>query len=187
MELRILIAGSGGQGILFLGMLIAHAAMLEGKEVTWFPSYGAEIRGGTANCTVIISHYMIGSPVIRNVDALISMNRPSYDRFLRRVAPGGIVVLDSTFLHPADIKPPAMGNDIKCISVPATKLSASLHAPKSANMAMIGAFISATHTLKKESLFKALIEITPPHRKHLLEINREIIEKGYALIENKES
>ena len=101
MEKRIIIAGSGGQGVLFFGKLLAYAAMLEGREVTWFPSYGAEMRGGTANCTVIISDSMIGSPVIGNPDVLVVMNDDSYRRFVEKLSPGGILIYDSSQIRSA--------------------------------------------------------------------------------------
>src|SRR5208283_4696608 len=106
MENRVLIAGSGGQGILFLGKLLAYAAMFENKEVTWFPSYGAEMRGGTANCTVIVSGEMIGSPVVSNPDILVGMNEQSFVAFSGKVASGGWL------LHDATIKAKPARNDI---------------------------------------------------------------------------
>src|SRR5208283_1066042 len=102
MEHTIIIAGSGGQGILFLGRLMAYATMLEGKEVTWMPSYGAEMRGGTANCTVVISDEMIGSPVVRNPCILVVMNDASYSRFVCKLLPGGTLLYDSSFIKRTD-------------------------------------------------------------------------------------
>lgn len=181
MEKRIIIAGSGGQGILFLGKLMAYSAMLEGKEVTWFPSYGAEMRGGTANCTIIISDSMIGSPVVRNSDILIAMNHASYNRFLGKLLSGGILIYDSSLF---DIKKPE-DNSIKIIQVPASELSASFKNTSSANMAMIGAFAAVTHMLNIESVFRAIDDITSSRRKDTVNINKEIIMKGYRLFENE--
>ena len=98
LEHKIMVAGFGGQGILFLGKLLAYSGMLENKEVTWFPSYGAEVRGGTANCTVIISDEMIGSPVVRNPEILIVMNEASLDKFQPRLKNGGILIFDSSLI-----------------------------------------------------------------------------------------
>jgi 2-oxoglutarate ferredoxin oxidoreductase subunit gamma len=180
MEKRIIIAGSGGQGILFLGKLMAYSAMLEGKEVTWFPSYGAEMRGGTANCTVIISDSMIGSPVVRNSDILIAMNQASYNRFLGKLLSGGILIYDSSLF---DIKKPP-DSSIKIIQVPASELSASFKNTTSANMAMMGAFVAVTHILNIESVFQGIDDITSSRRKDLINLNKEIIMKGYSLFEN---
>ena len=175
MEKRVIIAGSGGQGVLFFGKLLAYAAMIEGREVTCFPSYGAEMRGGTANCTVIISDCMIGSPVIRNPDVLVVMNEASYKRFLEKLLPGGVLVYDSSLIHseiPRD--------DISVVKTPACGIASSLNCVQSANMAMIGAFIAATRILDIDSVLRAIDEITPPHRRDLLAVNKAIILKGYG-------
>jgi 2-oxoglutarate ferredoxin oxidoreductase subunit gamma len=180
MENRIIIAGSGGQGILFLGKLIAYSGMLEGKEVTWFPSYGAEIRGGTANCTVIVSEEMIGSPVIRNPNILIAMNEASYNRFSERLLPGGVLIYDSSLINARDKR-----SDIKTVGVPATEVSASLKNTKSANMVMIGALVGLTHALGIDSVIHAVDEITPARRKESADVNKDLIKKGYRLFEDK--
>jgi 2-oxoglutarate ferredoxin oxidoreductase subunit gamma len=177
MENRIIIAGSGGQGILFSGKLIAYSGMLEGKEVTWFPSYGAEIRGGTANCTVIVSDEMIGSPVIRNPDVLIVMNEASYRRFSERVLASGILIYDSSLINIKESR-----NDIKVVGVPATEISASLKNTKSANMVMMGAFVGLTRTLDIDSVIQAIDEITPAHRKDSADVNKDLTKKGYDLV-----
>jgi 2-oxoglutarate ferredoxin oxidoreductase subunit gamma len=175
MEKRVIIAGSGGQGILFFGKLLAYAAMIEGREVTWFPSYGAEMRGGTANCTVIISDSMIGSPVIRNPDVLVVMNDASLNRFLERLNPGGTLIYD-----PSLINSKIPRDDISVVKTPAVEISSSLNSAASANMAMMGAFIAATRILDVDSVLSAANEITPSHRRDLLALNKEIIMKGYA-------
>lgn len=176
MEKRIIIAGSGGQGILFLGKLIAYSGMLEDKDVTWFPSYGAEMRGGTANCTVIVSDDMIGSPVIRNPDILIAMNEASYKRFSERVLPGGILIYDSSLIAFKKHR-----SDIKVVGIPATEISASLKNTKAANMVMTGAFVNITRALSIDSVIQAIDEITPSHRKDSANVNKELIKKGYDL------
>ncbi|MFO0753685.1 MAG: 2-oxoacid:acceptor oxidoreductase family protein [Thermodesulfovibrionales bacterium] len=178
-EKRIIIAGSGGQGILFLGRLVAYAAMLDAREVTWFPSYGAEIRGGTANCTVIISREMIGSPVIRNPAVLMVMNEASYRRFSGRLLPGGLLLYDSSLISLG-----APRQDISALRVPASEIAASLKSTKGANMVMMGAFIAAAGCLTLDSSLKALEEITPAHRKESLQANRELIMKGYRFVED---
>jgi|SRR5208283_1984298 len=179
MENRVLIAGSGGQGILFLGKLLAYAAMFEGKEVTWFPSYGAEMRGGTANCTVIVSDEMIGSPVVGNPDILIAMNDASITLFSERVASRGLLIHDSL------IKIRVPRSDIRIVSVPAIELSGSLNNTKLANMVILGALIAASPLVSIESVFKAVEETTPAHRRDSIGVNKEIILKGYKLLEDK--
>jgi 2-oxoglutarate ferredoxin oxidoreductase subunit gamma len=174
MEKRIIIAGSGGQGVLFFGKLLAYAAMLEGREVTWFPSYGAEMRGGTANCTVIISDSMIGSPVIRNPDVLVVMNAASYQRFAEKLSSGGVLVCDSSQIHTSTHR-----DDIMVIMSPAGDIAASLNCAVSANMALLGAFIAATRIVDVQSALRSLDELIPAPRRDLLAVNKEILMRGY--------
>jgi len=178
MEKRIIIAGSGGQGVLFFGKLLAYAAMLEGKEVTWFPSYGAEMRGGTANCTVIISDSMIGSPVIRNPDVLVVMNAASYQRFAEKLSSGGTIVYD-----PSQIPAPTHRDDIMVIVTPAGDISASLNCAASANMALLGAFIAATRIIDVRSALRSVDELISAHRRDLLIVNKEILMRGYNSVQ----
>ncbi len=181
MEHTIIIAGSGGQGTLFLGRLLAYATLLENKQVTWMPSYGAEMRGGTANCTVIISDdEMIGSPVIRNPQILVVMNDASYSRFAGRLLPGGMLLYDSSLIRRTEQR-----DDIKVLGVPATMLSAKTNSTKLANMVMMGAFISCTGILSLDSVVGALSDITPANRKNTMELNKQLIAKGFDIIENK--
>jgi len=180
MEHTIIIAGSGGQGTLFLGRLMAHATLLEGKEVTWMPSYGAEMRGGTANCTVIISDEMIGSPVIRNPHILVVMNDASYTRFAGKLRSGGMLLYDSSLISRTDHR-----DDIKVLGVPASMLSATMNSTKLANMVMMGALISCTAILSLDSVIEALNDITPSNRKNTMDLNKQLIAKGFDIIENK--
>ncbi|MCL4457635.1 MAG: 2-oxoacid:acceptor oxidoreductase family protein [Nitrospirae bacterium] len=181
METRIIIAGSGGQGVLFLGKLICYSGMFEGKEVTWFPSYGAEMRGGTANCTVIVSDEMIGSPVIRNPDILIAMNKASYERFSERLLGGGTLIYDSSLFTVED----KHENGINVKRVPAAEMSASFKNTKSANMVMLGAFVFVSRIFNINSALQAIDEITPDHRKKAAAVNKDLIMKGYKLLEDK--
>ncbi len=182
MEKGIVIAGSGGQGILFLGRLIAHSAMLSGMEVTWFPSYGAEMRGGTANCTVVISDEMVGSPVISKIDYLIVFNEQSFKKFFPRLKDEGMVFLDSTNMKDEIMK------DKRIICVPSIGLSASTGNPKLANMVMLGAFLKKTGIVSIESVIDALNEITSVSRRSTINTNIELIRKGMDFIgEDKKS
>jgi 2-oxoglutarate ferredoxin oxidoreductase subunit gamma len=176
MERRIIIAGEGGQGILFFGKLIANAAMLEGKEITWFPSYGAEIRGGTATCTVVISDEMIGSPVIKKADYLVVLNDASYTKYVDRLVPDGSLIYDSSLIHPA-----AGRDDISVYPVPASAMAAESGKTGSANMALAGALSAISKVVAADSIFTALDIITPARRKNMTESNKEIIMKGYSI------
>lgn len=180
MENRIIIAGSGGQGILFLGKLIAYSGMLENKEVTWFPSYGAEMRGGTANCTVIVSDEMIGSPVIRNPNILIAMNEASYNRFLERLTSSGVLIYDSFLINAKHRR-----NDIKCFGIPAAEISASFKNTRSANMIMAGALVRLTNILSIDSIIQAVEKTTPHHSIESVHLNKNLIMKGYSFFDDK--
>lgn len=182
MEQRILIAGFGGQGILFFGKLLAYSGMLEGKEVTWFPSYGAEVRGGTANCTVIVSDEMIGSPIVRNPEILVIMNEASLNRFQPRLQKGGILLFDSSL-----IKGPQLRSDIHVVEIPASEIAASIGNTKYANMVMFSALIAETGIMKEESAINALEDMTPQRRRKALDANKEAIKKGRIYINDKKS
>jgi 2-oxoglutarate ferredoxin oxidoreductase subunit gamma len=173
----IIIAGSGGQGILFVGKLLAQAAMLEGRNVTWFPSYGAEMRGGTANCTVIISDGHIGSPIVRHPDILIAMNEASFKRFEGSVKKGGMIIVDTSMvaLHRGS-------NGVKVSGLPAGELAIALNAPLAANMVMAGALAATAGICSKESLLRALDELTPARRRKALPANRKALEKGWTSV-----
>jgi 2-oxoglutarate ferredoxin oxidoreductase subunit gamma len=182
LKYRIIIGGFGGQGILFLGKVLAYAGMLEGKEVTWFPSYGAEVRGGTANCTVTISDELIGSPVVTNPDALIIMNDASLKTFLPRLKKNGLLVYDSSL-----IKDPVLRTDIEAIAVPATGRASKIGNTKSANMVLLGTFTAKTRLLQEASLVQAVESSIPERRKKSIEQNKKAIHKGIEYIENTES
>lgn len=175
MENKLIIAGSGGQGVLFLGNLIVYSCLRAGKNVTCFPSYGAEMRGGTANCTIIISDDIIGSPVTKNPDMLVVMNEESLKRFSKQLLPGGTLIYDASLINPAMI--PA--NGIKTVKVHATEISASLKDTKSANMALMGAFTAVAGILDIDSVLQTLEDITPPHRKNSLPLNKKILLKAF--------
>ncbi len=172
-SLELIIAGFGGQGVLFAGKLLAHAAMLEGKEVTWFPSYGAEIRGGTANCTVIISSEMIGSPVVNNPDTLLIMNDASMERFAPRLKQGGLLIMNSSL-----IKNPPQRRDIGIIQINATDIAEELGSSQVANMVMIGALIGRTGIISLDTAIGALREIIPEHKKEIILINETALRRG---------
>ena len=179
MQTSVIIAGSGGQGILFLGRVLTSASMRDKKEVTWFPSYGAEMRGGTANCTVIISDEMIGSPVVLMPDILIVMNRASLERFLPSLKKKGILFYDSSLI--AELLP---RKDIVAVPVPSTHIAGDMGNPRSANMVMLGAFIAKTGLLRKASVFSFFDEPDDPRKIEAFRINKELVRKGMDCIEN---
>jgi len=156
--------------------------MLEGKEVTWFPSYGAEMRGGTANCTVIISDELIGSPVVTSPDMLIVMNEASANKFLPRLRQGGLFLFDSSL-----VKEPALRTDVDNIGVPAVEISSRIGNTKSANMVLLGAFIAKTGILNERSVVEAMDSSMPDRKKKIIEVNKKAILEGVKFIENKES
>jgi 2-oxoglutarate ferredoxin oxidoreductase subunit gamma len=179
---KIIIGGFGGQGILFLGKILAYAGMLDGKEVTWFPSYGAEVRGGTANCTVIVSDELIGSPVVKSPDILIVMNEASLAKFLPRLKPEGLFLYDSSL-----IKDPNLRQDVENVGVPATEISSRVGDTKSANMVMLGACIARAGIVSESSALEALEHSVPSRKKNSLNINKEAIIEGMKCIEAEKS
>ena len=177
MTKNIVITGFGGQGILFAGKILAYAALMKGKELSWLPSYGPEMRGGTANCHVIISDEPVGSPIIQNPDILISMNKPSLDKFENRVAKDGYIIIDSTLI---DRK--ATRDDVNAVYVEATKLAADAGRNSLANMVMLGALLKATGIFTLEEIKAGVEKTTPASKQHLIASNMEMIEKGYSLV-----
>lgn len=162
---KILIAGEGGQGIMLLGKVLAEAAMREDKQVTWLPAYGAEVRGGTAYCMVIISDSPIGSPYIQEADSLIIMNNPSLNYFFKRLKPGGLLVLNSSL---ADEVPEGKAVLIK---KPFSDIASDLGNIKVANMVSLGAYISKKKIVSRESIIGVIRQMVPESKKGLLEIN----------------
>jgi 2-oxoglutarate ferredoxin oxidoreductase subunit gamma len=182
MEKKIIIGGSGGQGILFLGKMLTSASMLQGRDVTWFPSYGAEMRGGTANCTVIIADEMIGSPVVMTPDIILVMNKASLDRFQPMLRKKGLLFYDSSL-----ITDPVLRKDVTPIPVPATRIAGEMGDTKSANMVMLGAFVARTGILSNGSVFRIFEDTSDPKKAQALRINRNLVQKGMAYIEGTKS
>ncbi len=159
--------------------MLMSAAMLEGRDVTWFPSYGAEMRGGTANCTVIIADQMIGSPVVITPDILVVMNGASLDRFLPSLRKNGLLIYDSSLIHGTIPR-----KDIVAIPVPSTKIAGDMDNQKSANMVMLGAFIAKTALLKSKTVFSIFKDNTDPKKAAAFSANRGLVQKGMDCIEN---
>lgn len=173
---ELIIAGFGGQGALSMGQILSYAATIESKEVSWMPSYGPEMRGGTANCIVIISEKRISSPIVTTFDSAIMLNQPSMDKFFPAVRPGGLVMAEeSTILSVPDTS----GKDV--VMIPAVVEADGLGSRQVANMLMLGAFLELRPIVRRESVLKALEKVLPPHRRHLLDMNKLALEKGSAL------
>lgn len=170
---RIVLAGFGGQGILFLGKLLAYSGLIEQREVSWIPSYGPEMRGGTANCHVVISPFEIGSPTVSIPDVLVAMNRPSMDKFINDIKPGGYLFYNSSLIEG---KPER--EDIKIIPVPVNEIAEKLGNPSVANVVMCGAIIKNTEVVQFESIKKGMAKIVSGARKHLMDINIKALEEG---------
>jgi 2-oxoglutarate ferredoxin oxidoreductase subunit gamma len=154
--------------------------MLEGKEVTWFPSYGAEVRGGTANCTVIISDELIGSPVVTNPDFLIVMSDASLIKFLPKLKQNGLFFFDSSLIHE-----PILRTDVSTVEVPATEMARKIGSMKSANMVLLGAFIAKTGILSASSVFEAVENSMPETKKNGIADNKTALAEGIKYIEDK--
>ena len=170
---KILLAGFGGQGVMFIGKVLAYSGMLGSREVCWIPSYGPEMRGGTANCSVLISDEEINSPVINQADAGIVLNQPSYDKFLTRIKPGGTLVVNSSIIDTTKKR-----NDIKIVAVPATELANEIGNASLANMVCLGALLPALSLIDMDSIKKAMDEVVGKKKPELYELNVAAIHKG---------
>ena len=174
--LNIVLAGFGGQGILFAGKLMAYSGLIDEKYVSWLPSYGPEMRGGTANCSVCISDEPISSPLVLNPNVLIAMNLPSYDKFIDKVAPGGIAVIDSSLVEKKSER-----TDIKCFYIPATSLADSEGLKGLANNIIVGKVLQETKFSSIETVEQALGKCVPASKQHLFEPNLRAIKLGMSL------
>ena len=170
---QMLIAGFGGQGILFTGKFLAYKGLVEGKEVSWLPSYGPEMRGGTASCSVILSDEPVGSPIVSTPDVLVAMNLPSLDKYEDSVAPGGIIIVDSTL-----IERKVNRDDVTVYYVPATKLASDNDMPTLANMIIAGKLLKATDGFTEEGVDAALKKVISAKRADMLDVNKKAMQIG---------
>ncbi|HSR47534.1 MAG TPA: 2-oxoacid:acceptor oxidoreductase family protein [Anaerolineales bacterium] len=174
METQLIISGFGGQGALFAGTLLAYAAMENGRQVSWIPSYGPEMRGGTAHCTVIISDDEIGSPVVRNPSAAIVMNLPSLDRYEPVIQPNGVLIVNSSLV---DREPSR--SDLRWRMVPANAIAEELGDRRMANMVLLGAYLAVEPIFTLEQIEESLARHIPSHRRGLLESNYQALRQGF--------
>ncbi len=179
MRYEVLAAGSGGQGVLLLGEVMAYGAMLEGKEVAWVPSYGPEMRGGTANCSLVISDGPLGAPLVEEADLLIILNEPSLERFRGRLKGGGLLLWNSSTIKRG---PPDGGRG--SFGIPANELALKAGNILSANMVMLGGAVELTGVVCRESLERALEHFMAGGKERYLETNRKAINEGASFIKN---
>lgn len=176
METSIIISGFGGQGALFAGQLLAYAGMDSGRNVTWFPSYGPEMRGGTAHCTVIISDDIIGAPIVAHPDIAIVFNGPSFEKYEPLIKAGGLLVVNSSLIAER-----SMRSDIDAVYIPINEIAEQFGSPKMMNMAALGAMLAQRPIFNLETLEQTLTSHLPANKAHLLEDNFLVLRHGYTV------
>jgi 2-oxoglutarate ferredoxin oxidoreductase subunit gamma len=174
MLIKTIFSGFGGQGVLSMGYFLAYTAMLEGKNVTYLPSYGAEVRGGTANCTISISDEEIASPVASEPEFVVALNQPSLIKFQNQLQSGGLLILNSSLIDTT----PTRG-DIEMVEVPATRLAEEMGNNRVTNMVMLGSFVKVSKLVSFDTLMEHLQEILGAGKTRLLKLNRDALLKGY--------
>ena len=172
---NILIAGVGGQGVLFAGKFLAYAGLLLDQQVSWLPSYGPEMRGGTANCSVILSDTAVGSPIVSAPDVLIAMNLPSFQKYQPAVQPGGVILMDSTLIGEAPSR-----SDVTVYAVPATQMASDAGLTSLSNMILVGKLLRECLPALDAVRDDALRKVVPPKKAHLIEANQRAIALGSA-------
>ena len=177
-EKSLIAAGFGGQGMLVLGQLVAYAGTTEGRNVSWMPSYGPEMRGGTANCCVIVSNGEIGTPVLESADAIVVMNQPSLTKFKDRVKTNGLLLYNSDLIKPGDIRP-----DIKVVAIPANTIADEIGSDKVANIIMLGALVKASGIVGDKTCEESIKKELGSKKPEFLPMNLVAYEKGKALIQ----
>ena len=176
MKTETIFAGFGGQGVLFAGKLLAYLGLNQDKEVSWLPSYGPEMRGGTANCSVCLSDHPIGSPYITDPDVLVAMNGPSFDKFINSVKPGGIAIIDSTLVTKECTR-----TDIRSFRIPSTALAAENDLPGMANIILVGKLLKETGIAVIDAVRPTLEKIIPPKKAALIDANMKALALGMSL------
>ena len=177
MNEELIIAGFGGQGVLSMGMTLAYAGMVEDKQVAWIPSYGPEMRGGTANCTVIVSDTKVSSPIISSYDTAIVLNQPSLEKFEPKVKPGGTLIYESN-----TVMTPPTRKDISIYDIPAAVEANKIGNKKTMNMIILGTFLSMKPLVSVKSIMEGLSKVLPERNHHLLPINEKALKHGMSLI-----
>lgn len=174
MEQKVIMAGFGGQGVMAIGKLLAYAGMIEERNVTWMPSYGPEMRGGTANCAVVVSDDEVGSPLIsKDGTAAIVLNLPSMVKFEKELLPGGKLIINKSLI---DVEPTRKDLDVYYVS--ANELALELGNAKVANMVMLGAYLELTKIVEVDSVLKAFVKVFGENKSHLVPLNKDALAKG---------
>ena len=173
MQERVIMAGFGGQGVMSMGQLLAYAGMIENKNVSWLPSYGPEMRGGTANCNVMVSEDLIGSPIVTEATAAIVMNRPSLDKFEKDVMENGNLLINSSLIDRKTNR-----DNVNAYYIDANGIANDLGNNKVANMVMLGAYLELSKAVKVESIVEALKKVFGESKAHLIPLNEEALERG---------
>jgi 2-oxoglutarate ferredoxin oxidoreductase subunit gamma len=175
MHTEIVLAGFGGQGVLLIGKLLAYAGMQVGQEVTWMPAYGPEMRGGTCNCTVVLSDRPIGSPISKSPHGLIALNLPSLDKFESAVRPGGVIVVNTSLINRLPGR-----RDVAVVAVPANEIAIECGSAKAANMVALGAYLGASGAADLERV-KAIVAESFAAKPKLVEVNHQALSRGFLL------
>ncbi len=178
MHHEIIVSGFGGQGALFAGQLIAYAALAEERHVTWIPSYGPEMRGGTANCTVIVSDEEIGSPLVRRPTAAIVLNPPSFERYAPLIQKGGALFVNSSLISAKTSR-----TDMRIIAIPANDIATEVGAAQMANVVLVGALVAVTGAVRIETLDRVLEEHVSARHRDKLEANKLALRRGMAAVD----
>ncbi len=175
---EVIIAGFGGQGIIFAGRLLAQVAMKAGKEVTCMPAYGAEVRGGTSNCSVVIANEPIASPLVGRCDSLIAMNKASLGKFAPRIKPNGLLIMNSSLID----EQPTLDETIKILAIPADNIAVELSSPKSANMVALGAYLEKTGIFSIDTAAECLKDVLAERYHKTLPLNTAALERGAQFV-----
>ncbi len=177
MLIRTIFSGFGGQGVLSMGQTTAKAAMLEGRHVTYLPSYGVEVRGGTANCTVVVSDEEIASPVASEPEFVVAMNQPSFVRFQSVIPSGGLICVNSSMVDTSSAR-----GDIEVVAIPTSEIAEELGTVKVANMVMMGALIGVSNIVSFDFLLEHLPQILGEGKSQMMKLNRSALERGFSLV-----
>jgi 2-oxoglutarate ferredoxin oxidoreductase subunit gamma len=175
---EVIFAGFGGQGVMLMGQLLAYSSMIEDKNVSWLPSYGPEMRGGTANCMVKVSDSQVASPLITAPTALVAMNLPSLNKFADSVREGGVIIYNSSLINEDFTR-----DDVRVLPIPVNDLAGELGNTRVANIIALGCLLGTENICKKESIIDSLKNVLPERHHHLLPLNEKALDKGYSLAE----
>ena len=177
MTTKVIMAGFGGQGVVLMGTLLSYSAMVEGKHTTFFPSYGAEMRGGTANCSVVVSDDEIASPVVNQPDCVVAMNIASLEKFESRVRPGGVIFVNSSL-----IKRKVERDDVEEIRIPANDIAEELGNARAANMVILGSILKKTGAVRVDAVIGCLEKVLSERAMALLDLNKKALRRGFEEI-----